>query len=120
LFGISNANGILNASDCNYIASTRTTGSPADAYSIYVPNGRTLHVTVTAIPGGPPLQPLIDLRDGFSDAASFTNPVLASNSGDTPSSTGQLTYVGTGSYIKIWVTARAQGGVGPYTITIDP
>lgn len=99
--------------DCAYttIAGQSTV---ADPFSIFVPAGKTLHVTVTSTA----FQPLVEFRDGSNDQALGT--AIASSAGAT-GSTISLSTTGGGA-VRIWITGRnPAGGVGgPYTLTIDP
>ena len=99
--------------DCSYTASTGTTFA-ADRLTVFVPAGRRLSVTVTSSQ----FQPLIDLRDGFSDAV-WTGSVFASSS-QLSGGTATVSMTPSGMrWVQIWVTAR-DGKTGPYTLTIDP
>jgi hypothetical protein len=98
--------------DCTYTASTGTVG-PADRFTMYVPSGRTLTVTVTSSA----FQPLIELRDGFVDNLG-TGSLFQSTKGAPAGSTATLSSSG-GGWIQIWVSSR-DGKTGDYTFTIDP
>jgi hypothetical protein len=118
-FGVNVTTGLQLANgDCAYIASNRAVTSPADAYAIFVPQGKTLRMTVSTFTG---IAPLIEFRDGFDDNASFTSTLFATSVSQT-GGTVTLSMVGPsgGQYVKAWVTGRAAGTTGGYTLTIDP
>jgi len=110
-FGLSQFGATL-GNDCAYttIAGQSTV---ADAFSIYVPSGKTLKATVssTAFP------PLIEFRDGTTDATLGAG--LASSAGAT-GNTVSLSMTG-GGFVKIWIASQSPNAPGgSYTITIDP
>lgn len=111
-FGLSQLAATL-GNDCTYttIAGQATV---ADPFSIYVPDGKMLHVTVTsnAFP------PLVEFRDGSNDQV--LGAAIASSGNATGASTASLSTTGGGA-VRIWVSSASPNSPGgAYTITIDP
>ena len=111
-FGLSNLPATL-GNDCAYTTIAGQT-TVADPFSIYVPAGKTLRVTVTsnAFP------PLLEFRDGSNDQV--LGAAIASSGNATGASTVALSTTGGGA-VRIWVSSASPNYAGgAYTITIDP
>jgi hypothetical protein len=114
-FGLTAASRTLDGNKCQYVASDRGTQAPAEPFSIYVPNGKTLRVTVVASDH----EPLIEFRDGRGPDNVFDSALLATSSAGPRGFSASLSMVG-GGHVKVWVTTRGTTSGSPYTITIDP
>ena len=111
-FGLSQFSATL-GSDCAY-TTIAGQSAVADPFSIYVPSGKVLHVTVasSAFP------PLVEFRDGSNDQV--LGAAIASSGNPTGAGTVSLSTVG-GGPVRIWVTSASPNAPGgAYTITIDP
>jgi hypothetical protein len=110
-FGLSQLPATL-GSDCPY-TTVAGDSTVADPYSIYVPDGKTLRVTVssTAFP------PLVEFRDGSNDQ--LLGAAIASSAGTT-GSTITLTTTNVGA-VRVWIASASPNAPGgAYTITIAP
>jgi hypothetical protein len=108
------ANFALTTGDCVYTLPSGIS-TFADDYSIYVPSGRKLRVTVDASASG--FTPQIDFRDGNIDA---TPGVLFASASAAPGTTSVVlehTFAAD-SWAKIWVSGNGRGGA--YRVTIEP
>ena len=111
-FGLSQQGATL-GTDCAYTTIAGQT-TVADPFSIYVPSGKMLHVTVTSSA----FPPLVEFRDGSSDQV--LGAAIASSGNATGASTVSLATIGGGA-VRVWVASASPNAPGgPYTITIDP
>lgn len=98
--------------DCAY-TTVAGQSTVADPFSIFVPAGKPLHVTVSSTA----FSPLVEFRDGSNDQV--LGAAIASSAGQTGGSVS-LTTTGGGT-VRIWVANQSPATAGgPYTITIDP